>query len=227
MKYVKLFLSQNPDYISDTVHIKGVKTPSGEKRDVFAVFVGIGRLLQNYTAGGRPNAEITFDPAKGFNYGALTLCAKSKNASGISRLREIVIDKTVTHTNKVSGPMDAWFAKWEEKGEEKKETEEPDCATPRPKAAAAAPEPVATPTKEPAKAGAPAKAASAEPPKEWRVECPDLGLTLSLSDTGKVMVLSSNSSNKKIPKNLFLAEWMDGEVPRRYDRVVACGSRRA
>ena len=188
---------------------------------MYAVLMGVGRLLQNYPPGGRPNAELMFDPAKGFNHGALTLVARSRNASGISRGKELYIDRSVGNGARVTGPLDTYFASCE-----KNDTE---VVTPKAKskAEAAAPATEGTPPKQAAGGPAPAPKAAAAPKEPWRVELKDLGFAFSLSDKGKLMILNSNSNNKKIPKNLLIAEWCDGKVPRRYAIVSSRADRAA
>ena len=218
MKWVKKFLAANPEYIKDTLLIKGVKDSGRKSRDVFAVILGYGRMLQNYPGGSRPNAEITFDPGRGFNCGALTLTAKSRTHSGLSRGKEIFIDRSLNHAEN-TGPLDHFFQKLEagegvgvqrgvhgpsggevgegEGGEEPKAEAEKHSAL----------------VKLPTESTAPQS--TSEP---WSAKGDD-GLTFSLS-LGKVMISNANATNKKISKNLLLAEWLDGEVPRRSDRAA-------
>ena len=218
VKTVKVFLNANPDYIKDTVHIKGVKDSDGQSCDVFAVMMGFGRMLQNYPAGSRPNVQFEFEPSRGFNSGALTLVAKNRNSSGISRSKELYIDRSL---NQITGTLDSFFqSQAARKGRvveprgvlgplvgevrEEERVEEPEPLVEKPIVSAQ----LST-----------ASAAVQSTPKAWSLLLPDMGFSFSLCGN-HLMVSNSNPTNKNFPKHMLLAEWLDGEVPRRSDRAA-------
>ena len=203
---MKQFLSTHEDFIRDTIFIEGVRDTQGRARDIFAVMIGLGRNIQHYGSdGGRPNAEICFDPSLGFNLGALTVRAKNKNLSGISGGKEIFINRGVDNAEaggrQFTGPMDSFLQKFSH------QTFEPEVAD------AKADEVPVTAEVEMSTAQEPSGPGAAQDEPTWKLEVEDPPLLVTL-DGFKLMIENTSGKNKRVPKNLNLAQWVDGEVRR-------------
>ena len=165
--------------------------------------------------GGRPNAEIQFDPALGFNSGALTLRATSQNLSGISAKKEILINRGVHHvghSGTVRGPLDVLFAKYESNPVENT----PADGGGKEKVLATTDEGVPGPSVFPGEGATAAAETLEEVPQAaaasaWRAEINEPPFSAFLHE-GTLMLESSAKANKKIMKNFLVHEWLDGEV---------------
>jgi hypothetical protein len=223
VEHVKQFLAAHDEFIRDTIYISGVKDTQGSAHEIFAVMVGLGRNIQDYSSadgdGKRPNAEIVFDPALGFNYGALSLRAKNKNLSGMSGGREILINRGVVNAEAggrhFAGPMDAYLQKFvTEMQPETNISAGGDGAAHVSKdlGAAAAQEPQQAGVAQVSKQAAVAQVSKdLAAPTAWQLEVEDPPLKFTLEGS-TLMMEGTSTKNKQIPKNMFLAQWVDGEA---------------
>ena len=121
---LKAFLRKHEQFLPHVVAIANVGDGGGGFKDAYAVLVGVGQYLRHFARAGkgRPNAEIKFDPSEGFNIGALALHCTTRNFSGISEGKEIVVDFGASYAfddceqpaaKKFRGALDVLFAKYQ------------------------------------------------------------------------------------------------------------------
>ena len=139
---LKAFLRQNEQYLQRVVAISNVGGGKGGFKEAYAVLVGVGQYLCHFAKAGkgRPNAEIKFDPNEGFNVGALYLSSTTRNFSGISEGKEIVIDFGAGYAfddaeqpaaKKFKGALDVLFGEYQQaQGAENEEPQPSESADP-------------------------------------------------------------------------------------------------
>ncbi len=93
------FLSLGNDRFRDRIVGIGGMQHDGVPRasPAHAVLVGVAQFVQHYVTIRRsPNARWVFDPAAGFNSGALKLVVQTRNAAGIAAGADIVVNYGAT-----------------------------------------------------------------------------------------------------------------------------------
>jgi len=90
---LQAFLRAKPYYRDRTIALKGIVNETGQPKNVVrACMCGVGQYVQHYLGiGRRPNAVLHLDTAEGFNYGALTLRADTRNNCGIAPRRMLLV----------------------------------------------------------------------------------------------------------------------------------------